>query len=40
MNAADKVNGIFILNTDESHVPDHYSPDYSCPNSGYGMKID
>jgi len=36
MQETDKVNGIVILNTNESHLPDHYSPDSNCPDDQYG----
>ena len=39
MHATDKVNGIVILNTNDSHFPDHYSPDYRCPDSQYGRNL-
>ena len=39
MHMTDKVNGIVIINTNESHIPDHYSPDYSCPDSQYGRNL-
>jgi len=37
MHMTDKVNGIVLINTNESHLPDNFSPDYSCPDSQYGM---
>jgi len=36
MHATDKVNGIVILNTNDSHLPSHYSPDSKCPDDRYG----
>jgi len=39
MNMTDKVNGIVMINTNDSHLPDHYSPDHTCPDSQYGKKF-
>ena len=36
MHETGKVNGIVILNTNDSYLPDHYSPDYSSPDDQYG----
>jgi len=39
MHATDKVNGIVVLNTNDSNIPDHYSPDTSCPDAHFGRNL-
>jgi len=36
IHETNKVNGIVILNTNDSYRPDHYSPDYRSPDDQYG----
>jgi hypothetical protein len=31
-----KVRGVVILNTNDTGVPERFSPDYQCPNDEYG----